>query len=42
MKRFTLIFNALEEKKNFFKGRNPFGDGKASERIKKIILKELK
>ncbi|MBA4251875.1 MAG: UDP-N-acetylglucosamine 2-epimerase (non-hydrolyzing) [Chlorobiaceae bacterium] len=40
-KRFTEIDNNLNKKYNYFKMKNPYGDGKASERIVKIIKKDL-
>ena len=38
---FYEVDKKLSEKFNFFKGKNPFGDGRASERIVKLIKKHL-
>lgn len=38
---FDRICERLEKKHNFFKVRNPFGDGKASDRIVKILAKKF-
>ncbi len=38
---FNKIENALNKEKNLFLTKNPFGDGKASQRIVKIIKKSL-
>ena len=41
-KSFEQIDKQLKNQYNFFKGKNPFGDGSSSERIIKIIKRELK
>ncbi len=38
---FQLVVKKLDNGHNFFKGKNPFGDGKSSERIIKILKREL-
>ena len=40
-KTFEFVDNKLNSNYNFFKGKNPFGEGKSSERIIKILKREL-
>ncbi len=41
-KTFQQIDKQLNKQYNYFKGKNPFGDGKSSERIVNILQRELK
>jgi UDP-N-acetylglucosamine 2-epimerase (non-hydrolysing) len=36
-KNFGMIYNRLNKNYNFFRGKNPFGDGYASSRVLRII-----